>query len=414
MAEIITTKRDTEINRLLERVIRDHRKDISAYSKGHLNENNLWQPPESRRSAWPTSKLPAIRFKGPIKISDNKRKETMWEAVACFSAGSAFKCGLPSKPGEDEQIGEPEGKKRDNINLEEFDASYMILPRGDGHTYQILPSIHGCLTKKEEVEQRRAFESKIIEKQNLTERGWLDGSRVKEGLVKSYSSHHSSKQAYDSMFEELCGRCVIYQPLLTDIRTFYNKYLYKLNEQRSETVDKPTGSKKTPEVVKLSKEIRKVQKQVDQLECRAMEQLNKKNGLTEELEITTAVLSELQLTYTATSCTTQSVTSLDDTYTTNNIGSQIEGLRREILQSQSELDAVKSTQRREMVPAEVYHCMIQCVQGSELEIQKQIKTIEVLEQKEEVMQEQLDALFGTMNLTDEQCAQLRELKISLV
>ena len=33
-SEIITTKRDTEIGRLLERVIRDHRKDISAYSKG--------------------------------------------------------------------------------------------------------------------------------------------------------------------------------------------------------------------------------------------------------------------------------------------------------------------------------------------------------------------------------------------
>ena len=34
--EIITTKRDTEIGRLLERVIRDHRKDISAFSKGWL------------------------------------------------------------------------------------------------------------------------------------------------------------------------------------------------------------------------------------------------------------------------------------------------------------------------------------------------------------------------------------------
>ena len=31
-----------------------------------------------------------------------------------------------------------------------------------------------------------------------------------------------------------------------------------------------------------------------------------------------------------------------------------------------------------MVPAEVYTCMIQCVQSSELEIQKQVKTIEVL------------------------------------
>lgn len=413
MAEIITTKRDTEINRLLERVIRDHRKDISAYSKGHLNENNLWQPPESRRSAWPTSKLPAIRFKGPIKIADNKRKETMWEAVACFSAGSAFNTGLgPSYPVE-EQLGEPEGKKRDNIHLEEFDASYMILPRGDGHTYQILPSIHGCLTKKEEVEQRRAFENKIIEKHNLTERGWLNGSRVKEGLLKTYSSHASSKQVYESMFEDLCSRCVIYQPLLTEIKTFYNNYLVQLNQGRSETVDKPMGSDQKSEVAKLNKEIRKVQKQVDVLESKAMDQLNKKNGLTEELEITTAVLSELQLTYTATSCTTQSVTSLDEIYT-NNIGSQIDSLRREILQAQTELDVVKSNQRREMVPAEVYTCMIQCVQSSELEIQKQVKTIEMLEQKEEGMQEQLDQLFSTMDLTEEQCVQLRDLKISLV
>ena len=37
--EIITTKRNTEIGRLLERVIRDHRKDISAYSRG--NEFNI-------------------------------------------------------------------------------------------------------------------------------------------------------------------------------------------------------------------------------------------------------------------------------------------------------------------------------------------------------------------------------------
>ena len=32
--EIITTKRNTDLGRLLERVIRDHRKDISDYSKG--------------------------------------------------------------------------------------------------------------------------------------------------------------------------------------------------------------------------------------------------------------------------------------------------------------------------------------------------------------------------------------------
>ena len=37
-SEVITTKRDTEIGRLLERVIRDHRKDIADFSKGSDQE----------------------------------------------------------------------------------------------------------------------------------------------------------------------------------------------------------------------------------------------------------------------------------------------------------------------------------------------------------------------------------------
>ena len=38
------------------------------FISGHLNENNLYKPPEAGRKSWETAKLPAIKLKNAVQV----------------------------------------------------------------------------------------------------------------------------------------------------------------------------------------------------------------------------------------------------------------------------------------------------------------------------------------------------------
>lgn len=408
--EIITTKRDTEIGRLLERVIRDHRKDISAFSKGHLNENNLYKPPEAGRKSWETAKLPAINLKHAVSASKEPRDKKMWEAVACFSAGSAFQASLPSSPPRRAKVANDDLLKElgfdisdDNINLEEFDASYFLLPKPDG--FKVIPSLTGSIRKKDEVEQRKAYDDMVIERHNLTDRGWYNGTRVLKNMKQpDKKTGQSDIQAYQKLWDQLLTRCTSYNPLLADIKEFYHGYLEFLKEN-SEHLSHTT-CKTIDEVSEKKMEISRLTEDVNELERKAMKQLRANEQLKEEHVVTETVLSEIKLqTEVVESASSTDLSTLEPP----SIAASVEQLRRDILHKRAEIDQLRKYQRQAMVPMEVYQCMVQCVQSAEIELQKQIKNKEGLEKKKKKYVDQVLAQSEQLELTPDQAGQLLDL-----
>ena len=47
---------------------------------------------------------------------------------------------------------------------------------------QVIPSLTGSIRKKDEVEQRKAYDDMVIERHNLTDRGWYNGTRVLKNM----------------------------------------------------------------------------------------------------------------------------------------------------------------------------------------------------------------------------------------
>ncbi|KAL5261659.1 hypothetical protein ACHWQZ_G007379 [Mnemiopsis leidyi] len=405
--EIITTKRDTEIGRLLERVIRDHRKDISAFSKGHLNENNLYKPPEAGRKSWETAKLPAIKLKHAVSAGKETRDKKMWEAVACFSAGSAFPTSLPSSPATrrelpNEDIIEGLGLDEDNVNLEEFDASYFLLPKPGG--FKVMPSLNGCIRKKDEIEQRKMYDELVIEKHNLTDRGWYNGTRALKNMKVNKTIDKADIQVSQQLWEELLSRCTGYNPLLGDIKDFYNGYLEFLKEKSKQTLSTP--NKKVAQLSEKNKEITRLTKLVSELEFKAMEKMRANENLKEEHVVTETVLSEIKVQTEVVESTSSTDMSLAEP---PSIADNVDQLRRSILHKRAEINQLRKYQRQAMVPMEVYQCMVQCVQSAEIELQKQIKSKEGLEKKKAKNIEQIEAQSERLALTPAQIKQLLQL-----
>ena len=88
------------LSNLLEAILAEHRKDIYAFSGGHLNEANLWVPPEkSTHQPWTSSQKQHINLREKSKIprpSANKAyKEGMEKAITDFSMGTTGSLSLP-------------------------------------------------------------------------------------------------------------------------------------------------------------------------------------------------------------------------------------------------------------------------------------------------------------------------------
>jgi len=404
--DIITTKRDTEIGRLLERVIRDHRKDISAFSKGHLNENNLYKPPEAGRKSWETAKLPAINLKHAVTAVKEPRDKKMWEAVACFSAGSAFAASLPSSPEkrnkgvQDDLIkGLGLNSDHDNINLEEFDASFFLLPKPDG--FKVMPSLNGSIRKRDELLQRKVYEDVVIEKHNLTDKGWYNGTRALKNIRLDKGNNQSNTQVFGKLWDQLLMKCNTYNPLLADIRDFYEGYLEFLKEHRK--LPSSNKSKRITELSDKNVEIARLTEEVAELERKAMEQIRVNESLKEEHVVTETVLSEIKLQTEVVESTSSTDMSLADP---PSVAANVEQLRRDILHKRADIQQLRKYQRQAMVPMEVHQCMVQCVQSAEIELQKIIKSKEGLGKKKQKILDQVLAQSEKLALTPTQTEQL--------
>ena len=90
--------------------------------------------------------------------------------------------------------------------MEELDATYFMVPKGLSGNH-IVPSLNGGLTRREELRQRRFIDKTIVEKKNLTDKGWLDGSRAVKGILSPPGGGNSDPQVgRESLYLQFDGQ----------------------------------------------------------------------------------------------------------------------------------------------------------------------------------------------------------------
>ena len=57
-----------------------------------------------------------------------------------------------------------------------------------------MPSLNGCIRKKDEIQQRKLYDELVIEKHNLTDRGWYNGTRVLKNMKVDRTSDRADIQ----------------------------------------------------------------------------------------------------------------------------------------------------------------------------------------------------------------------------
>ena len=59
-----------------------------------------------------------------------------------------------------------------------------------------MPSLNGCIRKKDEIEQRKMYDELVIEKHNLTDRGWYNGTRALKNMKVNKTIDKADIQVY--------------------------------------------------------------------------------------------------------------------------------------------------------------------------------------------------------------------------
>ncbi|XP_077863788.1 uncharacterized protein C6orf118-like [Saccoglossus kowalevskii] len=233
---------------LLDALVNEQRKDIKAYSSGHLNHDKLWKhPTKSTHVSWESANKPIPVMREPSKIpkpqrdmeGNNKMTGTMYN----FSMGTTGSIALPPVDGRvqkahrspspraspspsmfvpppsprlmkraqeevtDLRPGSGLSYKSDNVYIEELMLPEVMLPvpgmrtqpkskvnepgyvprEGKIGKYQkqrFIQSHLGEVTKRDQFQKFQEFESNVLRRPDAHEQGVLTGKKAVEHLEK--------------------------------------------------------------------------------------------------------------------------------------------------------------------------------------------------------------------------------------
>lgn len=232
--------KERPLHELLDGLLVSHRRDIHAFSGGHLNEANLPKPPnKATHRSWTSAKKPQIRMQlrshdpRSAKKDGKKKEANMTDTMMHFSLGTSSKVPakhvqtkkkvseVSQKPvmvqREDSAISQGSYSKRDDgVLVEEMGLSQTMLAnckyyspkawaeedsRSAGTTEdkplsqallrdrnlarlksQVTPNHMQAVTKKDRFCKMKEYESDILRKQDSTEQNVLTGMRAVEHL----------------------------------------------------------------------------------------------------------------------------------------------------------------------------------------------------------------------------------------
>lgn len=238
MAEISQDLKERRLHDVVEGLFREQKRDIYLYTRGHLNHDHLWKPPDkASHTAWESSgkevpvllepsKIPTHRkhVQGDKQIIDAmcnfsvgtsgsvyvQQKQTQghkpnsskpWKGESQSPTGDESKDRLPASDLHPQRPNTQEGYISDNAYIEELRLPELMLPvaskksprrkspkegkrRGSGglETHQFVPSHLAGITKKDQYQQFKFFQDEVLRKGDVMEKNVLSGKKAVEHL----------------------------------------------------------------------------------------------------------------------------------------------------------------------------------------------------------------------------------------
>ena len=227
------SKSGRSLHQILDSVLALQRQDIHAYSSGHLNESNLYNPEAQkaiRTGRWKSSQARKLAPVSHPAENDNRRRDRlmltqMKDILKEFSVDTPLRVPLPppvkrgamseTPVSADHPSGQPDGDAQpypwidDGILVEEVGVSDLGVPaltprtrrtllRLQEHTYQqqqFMPSFLEGVTKRDQFNLMKRFERDVL--------------GLEETKLQNLFAGHAAVEHAESHLEEVCySRCV--------------------------------------------------------------------------------------------------------------------------------------------------------------------------------------------------------------
>ncbi|XP_064629633.1 uncharacterized protein LOC135488766 [Lineus longissimus] len=446
--------RERSLHEMLQAVQVAHRKDIYDFSGGHLNESKLHRPPEeSSRRSWDNSKkrpeslLPRSQLPKP-KV-DRLQPDRMHNTLLSFSIGTHGTIPITPKTkqsGTLSSIGSKQKRKdsylSDNVLVEEVRLPEIMLPTPRFHEsvsmsqddcddlnkpvsqgalrdrnlaklkHQFVSSHLSGVTKRDQFNKFQDFESKILRKQDAMEQNVLSGikavehleNKLKEELrcldCNNFGPNFHRLQIYSDVFDDLNSDSPAFGYILRKIKKEYDGYISYLLDSN-------------PPQHKI------LQDQIEQLTAKGTSRpglvqerrrilMEKERQAEELLDLNSRLRQEIAEERLIASLPSEPEEKPDSyarvAYREEppemTISEKIEDTKSKIWARLDEIAAIQHNLREHYVPANVCSQLEQCLKETEVENQKRLKKIELIEKNAHDMEKELEAALEEADTSD--------------
>ncbi|XP_019483720.1 PREDICTED: uncharacterized protein C6orf118 homolog isoform X2 [Hipposideros armiger] len=256
------------LTKLLDKLQKAQSADISLYTSGHLNPDNLYRPPETAIPHWHNASRPkgekTFRAKA---LSDRRRIAQMKDALAYFTINTALhpndaqdtplfrylhrparvphtsteNISPEEAPGAE---GPPTQRRREELSWPEMRV-LKLKPAGSSRQcmrsppakdeYQYVSSYLAGVTKADKYRKFLCFQKEVLAKQDLL-KNYITGSKAAMGHEQKLAQElqrvcvcdpqqFNKLQVFGEVFEDICNSSLIFGDLLKEVKGEYELYM---------------------------------------------------------------------------------------------------------------------------------------------------------------------------------------------
>lgn len=462
--------KEKPLHDLLEGFLKSQRRDIQAYSGGHLNEANLYKHPDANsRKSWASSKKPVEVLLKKSEIPARKmytaEEETMKNTILNFSMGTtggvhkgetrvkkkspkgAMRGPVKFDRRESVESAGSYHKADDGVLVEEIRPPEALLARSkylksqgwaeedlkydktfterensfgaekDRNLarlkHQFLPGHMEAVTRRDQFVKLKEFESNVLRKQDALETNVLSGVKAVEHLEDKLRQNLDQLQyhGYGPNFHRLQIYSNIFEDMIHESPTFG----YILRTVKKEYDDYVACLLDTQ-----TAKHRVLYEQVEQLSARGTSNpqvLNENTtrvgnqeyyakSLLKENERLRKELAEEVELSTRPSSAPAKRPHISRDEAELELTDQIEEARANILEKLDAMNALRQKLRTEFVPSTVCTYLEQCIKDTEVEIQKMTSQKEFFERSVNEMEADLSETIDTADTTEKDSKRL--------
>ncbi|RDD46880.1 Uncharacterized protein C6orf118 [Trichoplax sp. H2] len=442
-----TKKAPNSLGDLLHRVQDVHRKDINDYCSGHLNHNKLWKAKdELYHKSWESSLKKPVIFVTPSKrvhIPVNKPiRRKMIDALVDYSVGPAGNLpisGYSLTENPVKSVTEAKTVKKDRNYVLDLDYKQRtvgpVLIEEVGFPDVMLPvvvknnlsstandenndedaifenkfintyTLHA--KRKEQYKHLRELDRAVVKCQSIQDRGMFRDRRVEDiehklqnelQIAEASNDYMETLNKFSNSFNKIITLSKLYKGILKLIKAEYDNYLNYLFRRQPLILEsvrygvQQLSDKNTAKYIpELKREMLSVDILEEQINVHLKENVRLREKLRKEEQLTQNAIDEIAAT------PKRLVIHVEEK--PKEVDKVIDELHVMIYNKRRIIQKMKEHQKKTLVPATVCQRLDQCIKETEIQIQKVMKQVEMVETRIKEHQTYINIALGKSGFT---------------